>query len=357
MRTKNLLWFLLVFGVCFLLLTSFISIQDGKEKVLKLTIPAGWPKLVYDFDKSPLTQKGFELGRMLFYDPILSGDSTISCASCHLQQTNFTHIDHSLSHGIEGKVGTRNSLTIVNIAWSKNFMWDGGINHIEVQPLGPLESPVEMRSSLKEVLPKLQRSSFYQRKFKEAFGSKTEISGQQVLKALSQYMLMLQSFNSKYDKVMRKDPGIVFTESESRGLEVFRKSCETCHREPLFTNNEFANNGLEPDDFLKDGGRIKITGQLSDSLKFKVPTLRNIEVSYPYMHDGRYRNLQMVLFHYSNNISKTINLAPELAQPLDLNEQNKNDLIAFMKTLTDTTFLNKPEFGYPMGAFGSMGVR
>jgi hypothetical protein len=153
------------------------------------------------------------------------------------------------------------------------------------------------------------------------------------------------------------DPGIAFTESEARGLEVFRKSCENCHREPLFTNNGFANNGLEPDDFLKDGGRIKITGQLSDSLKFKVPTLRNIEVSYPYMHDGRYRNLQMVLFHYSNNISKTINLAPELSQPLDLNEQNKNDLIAFLKTLTDTTFLNKPEFGYPMRELGSMGLR
>jgi cytochrome c peroxidase len=346
---KSKRFFLFIISLCGFLLASFICVQHGspKDKIIRIIIPEGWPKPKYDFDKNPMTQRGIELGRVLFYDPILSEDSTISCASCHLQQTNFTHVDHRLSHGIYGRKGTRNSLSIINIAWSENFMWDGGVNHIEVQPLAPIENPVEMNSSLKIILPKLNRSELYRKKFQEVFGKNNkEITGQQVLKALTQYMLTLQSFNSKYDKVMRKEMGISFTESEERGLQLFRKNCSSCHTEPLFTNNGFENNGLEPDSYLKDGGRIKITRQLSDSLKFKVPSLRNIELSYPYMHDGRFRNIQMVLFHYSEDIHKTINLSEKLQEPLKLSEQNKNDIVAFLKTLTDTTFLRNPAYGY-----------
>ncbi|HYG51492.1 MAG TPA: cytochrome c peroxidase [Flavobacteriales bacterium] len=343
--------FCLILGLvvfCGIVLPSYTG--DGGRKDnnahIKINVPKGWPKPTHDFEKKPVTTQGFELGRKLFFDPVLSGDSTISCASCHLPYTNFTHVDHALSHGIGGLKGTRNTLSIINVAWNKSFMWDGGINNIEVQPLAPIESKVEMHSSLSIILPRLKRSTWYREKFKMAFGEKTEITGQLFLKALSQYMLALQSSNSKYDKVMRNEKGIAFSETEARGLELFRKNCSSCHTEPLFTNHAFENNGLEPDSYLKDGGRIKITHKESDSLKFRVPSLRNIELSYPYMHDGRYRNLQMVLFHYSDDIHQTVNLSDKLKKPLKFTEQQKNDIIAFLKTLTDMDFLRNPEYTY-----------
>lgn len=322
------------------------SLATEKNDTIKIVVPKGWPKPVYDFEKNPVTTKGFELGRKLFFDPLLSKDSTISCASCHLQFTNFTHVDHALSHGIYGKKGTRNTLAIINTAWSKNFMWDGGINNIEVQPLGPIENPVEMDSKLVDIVAKLNRSKNYKTKFKNAFGPEAEITGQFVLKALAQYMVSIQSYNSKYDKVMRKEPGVAFNEYETKGLALFRKNCASCHTEPLFTNNSFENNGLRPDSILRDAGRAKITRLKADSLKFKVPSLRNIEVSYPYMHDGRFRNLQMVLFHYSHDISKSPTLSPKLVKVMNLNERDKNNIIAFLKTLTDEEFLHNAKLYY-----------
>jgi cytochrome c peroxidase len=312
-----------------------------------LSTPEGWPQPVYDFEKNPLTPGGFELGRRLFFETGLSGDGTISCASCHLQYTNNTHTDHALSHGIGGKPGTRNTLAIVNVAWNRSFMWDGSINHIEVQPLGPIENPVEMNNTLKNVVAFLDKSEAYRELFKKAFGPKAKVTGQLTLKALAQYMLSLQSGNAKYDRVLRGEKGLSFTPAEQHGLELFRLQCASCHTEPLFTNNGFANNGLLPDQELNDAGRMKATGNREDSLQFRVPTLRNIEVSYPYMHDGRYRNLQMVLFHYSEGGRNGHNVAAGLEQPLHLSETEKRDLIAFLKTLTDTEFLRNPAFRDP----------
>jgi len=330
----------------------FSSFKAEKKKLtterndtLKIVVPKGWPKPAYDFAKNPVTTKGFELGRKLFFDPLLSRDSTISCASCHLQFTNYTHVDHALSHGILGKKGTRNTLAIINAAWSKNFMWDGGVNNIEVQPLAPIENPVEMDSKLSDIVLKLNNSKKYREKFLQAFGS-DEITGQRVLKALAQYMVSIQSSNSKYDKVMRKEAGLSFNEREQKGLVLFRKNCASCHTEPLFTNNSFENNGLRPDSVLRDKGRANITRLKSDSLKFKVPSLRNIEVSYPYMHDGRFKNLQMVLFHYANDIHKSETLSPKLSKGLKLSEEDKNNLVAFLKTLTDEEFLHDKHFYY-----------
>jgi cytochrome c peroxidase len=323
------------------------SITDYSNDTVEITVPEGWPYPTYDFSKNPLTTNGIELGRALFYDPLLSADSSTSCASCHLQYTNFTHVDHSLSHGIFGRKGTRNTLSIMNLAWSTSFMWDGGVNHIEVQPLAPIESSFELNSSLTEIIAKLKRSSGYADKFKRAFGAGADITGEYILKALAQYMLTLNTYNSKYDKVMRKEEGFAFTEAEQHGYELFKQHCASCHTEPLFTNNGFANNGLAPDPYLNDGGRIKITGRTEDSLKFKVPSLRNIEVSYPYMHDGRFRNLQMVIFHYNDDIHPTINLADQLKKPMNLSESDKNHLLFFLKTLTDTEFLKNPALGFP----------
>jgi cytochrome c peroxidase len=202
-----------------------------------------------------------------------------------------------------------------------------------------------MDSKLETIVLRLNRSKNYKEKFKRAFGSDS-ITGQRVLKALAQYMVSIQSYNSKYDKVMRKEPGVAFSENEAKGLQLFRKHCASCHTEPLFTNNSFENNGLRPDSLLRDGGRAKITRVKSDSLKFKVPSLRNIEVSYPYMHDGRFRNLQMVLFHYGNDIQHTSNLSPKLAKGISLSEQDKNSIIAFLKTLTDEEFLHNNNLYY-----------
>jgi cytochrome c peroxidase len=347
---RNLIYvliFLMTGALCFLFASFTVEkpLVPEKNDTLPFVVPKGWPKPVYDFKKNPVTTKGFELGRKLFFDPLLSKDSTISCASCHLQFTNFTHVDHALSHGIYGKKGLRNTLSIINLAWNKNFMWDGGVNNIEVQPLAPIESPVEMDSRLSDIVAKLKRSDTYKARFKNAFGP-GDITGQFVLKALAQYMVSIQSSNSKYDKVMRKEPGIAFTEHEAKGLALFRTHCASCHSEPLFTNNAFENNGLKPDSVLKDIGRMKITGNKNDSLKFRVPSLRNIEVSYPYMHDGRFRNLQMVLFHYANDLSHSPTLSSKLSKSMNLNEQDKNNLIAFLKTLTDEAFLHDPRLYY-----------
>jgi cytochrome c peroxidase len=314
-----------------------------KPTPLYFQIPKGWPKPNYDFSKNPLTEEGFQLGRQLFYDPILSKDSTISCASCHLQATGFTHVDHSLSHGIDGKIGTRNSMTMMNLAWSKTFMWDGGVNHLDVQPLNPITSPVEMNETLANVVQKLQKSDKYKSLFFAAFGDEN-ITGQRVLKALSQFELLLISANSKYDKVMRKEA--VFTEQEQNGYQLFKNNCASCHTEPLFTNGKYENNGIPLDTTLNDIGRQGITEKSEDYLKFKVPTLRNIQFTNPYMHDGRFKKLTEVIKHY-NSLGNNKNLPKQLQKPMNLTDNERVDLVAFLLTLTDTEFLFDKRFSYP----------
>lgn len=320
-----------------------VAFTVHKTTPLYFKVPKGWLKPHYDFSKNPLTEEGFQLGRKLFYDPILSRDSTISCASCHLQATGFTHVDHSLSHGIEGKVGNRNSMTLMNLAWSKSFMWDGGVNHLDVQPLNPITSPVEMNETLENVVSKLQNTEHYPILFEKAFGS-PKITGQRLLKAISQFELQLVSSNSKYDKVMRKETE--FTEQEQNGYRLFKTNCATCHNEPLFTNGKFENNGLEIDTTLNDLGRIKMTNQKEDYLRFKVPTLRNVQFTFPYMHDGRFKTLTEVVKHYNSIGANTI-LTKQLSKPMNLSEHDRVDLVAFLKTLTDQEFLFNPRFSYP----------
>ena len=304
-----------------------------------------WPEPTYNFKRNPLDSAKIALGRWLFYDPILSKDSTISCASCHSPYTAFAHNDHALSHGIYDRIGNRNAPALSNLAWNKSFMWDGSVNHLDVQGLAPLENPLEMDEKLIHVIQKLQRLSKYRNKFKLAFGSE-EITGERVLKALAQFQLTLVSNKSKYDLVM--DGKATFTEAETNGYKVFQQHCASCHKEPLFTDQSFQNNGLKPDSVLRDIGRMKVTNKASDSLKFKVPSLRNCDRTGPYMHDGRYNSLQMVLFHYSSNIHNSKTLHASLKQGLPLSEADKKQLIAFLKTLTDQTFLNNKQHQFPM---------
>ncbi|MDR6158409.1 cytochrome c peroxidase [Chryseobacterium sp. SLBN-27] len=328
---------LLVIAFCI-----FYGFKDQIDPIFK--VPENWPKPVYDFKKNPLSEEKIFLGRTLFYDPVLSRDGTISCESCHLQYTAFTHVDHTTSHGIDGKIGNRNSPALMNLAWSRDLMWDGSVHHIDAQAISPIENPLEMDEKLSHVVSKLNHSKKYRGLFYRAYGDSTA-TGERTLKSLSQFLLTLVSCDSKYDRVMRHEEK--FNEYEQKGYQLFKVNCAACHTEPLFTNGSFQNNGLEPDKFFKDGGRIKITGNKNDSLAFKVPTLRNIELSYPYMHDGRFKNLQMVLFHYTNNIYRTKTLSKHLKKEIVLNEQDKNNLIAFLKTLTDETFTRNPKFSYP----------
>lgn len=332
-------YFLIVTG--FLVLVGFITKTTTPKYI---DIPKNWPKLVYDFKNNPLTEEGFLLGRQLFYDPILSKDNTISCASCHLQATGFTHVDHDLSHGIEGKIGTRNSLTLQNLAWSKTFMWDGGVNHLDVQALAPITSEVEMNETLENVIIKLQHSEKYQELFYRAFGTK-KITGQLTLKAISQFVVSLTTSNSKYDKVIRKEEK--FSKMEQKGYDIFKQYCTSCHKEPLLTINGFKNNGLPIDKDLKDIGRMKITQNSRDSLLFKVPTLRNIEFTFPYMHDGRFKTLNEVVKHYNSGVLKSSTLSKELLIPMNLSDNQRTELVTFLKTLSDKDFLFNPKYSYP----------
>lgn len=331
-------------GSVILFLLSLVALLSFKTKGPKLfDIPDGWPKPAYDFKKNPLDEKKIEIGRRLFYDPILSKDSTISCNSCHLQYTAFTHVDHRLSHGIADRIGIRNSPALMNLAWAKEFMWDGAVNHLDVQALAPISNPDEMDEDIGHVLKKLQATKNYPSLFYAAYGDSV-ITGEHMLKCISQFMLTMVSADARYDRVKRGED--TFTVREAKGYAIFQKNCAACHTEPLFTNMQFENNGLPVDDSLKDIGRMKVTGRPQDSLKFKVPTLRNIEFSQPYMHDGRFNNLNQVLNYYAMGISHSPTLNSSLQKGIYLTNAEKGELISFLLTLTDKEFLYNTKFSY-----------
>lgn len=227
----------------------------------------------------------------------------------------------------------------------KEMHWDGGINHIEVQPLAHITNKIEMAETIDNVLNKLRPDTGYNRMFTAAFGDAT-ITSQRMLKALAQFMGSIQSYKSKYDKVKRGEA--FFNGSEQSGYSVYISKCSSCHPEPLFTDNTFRNNGLALDPFLKDVGRMGFTGDPQDSLKFKVPSLRNVEVTFPYMHDGRAFSLSQVIEHYRSLIhTEQPTLDPLLKNKIAISEVEKLDLIAFLRTLTDNELMTDPRFSQP----------
>jgi cytochrome c peroxidase len=306
--------------------------------------PSYFPEPVYDFASRPLSASKIELGRQLFYDPVLSLDSSTSCASCHSPYNAFAHIDHKLSHGIFDSIGTRNAPALFNLAWQRSFMWDGAVNHIEVQALAPISNQAEMREDLAHVVMKLQRSRKYPALFFRAFGDST-ITGQQVLLALAQFQLTLISSQSKYDSVMNH--AAQFTPQEQNGYVLFQQHCTACHREPMFTTYGFASNGLPVDPHLRDYGRFAITHSVTDSFQFKIPTLRNIEYTSPYMHDGRFAKLYDVVSYYSDGLRPFAYVSAPLKNALHLSASEKVDLVAFLLTLSDKKFIFNPDFGPP----------
>nr|MBP6315020.1 c-type cytochrome [Chitinophagaceae bacterium] len=321
------------------LLVAFKMADD-----IPFVVPKYFPASVYDFKKNRLSSEKIVLGRVLFYDNLLSKNQTISCASCHSNYNAFAHTDHALSHGIYDSIGTRNAPALMNLAWQPIFMWDGAINHLDMQALAPIQNKIEMGEHIANVVSKLQKSPIYPKLFYKAFEDSI-ISGEHTLKALSAFMLTLVSCESKYDSVIKGY--LAFDAKEKNGYALYKNHCSSCHTEPLFTNYRFENNGLALDTTLSDYGRMHITKQTNDSLKFKVPTLRNIEWTYPYMHDGRFKTLNTVLNHYSGGIIYSPSLSEPLQKPISLSAKEKVDLLSFLLTLSDTKYIFNKNHSFP----------
>ncbi len=337
-----------IFYIAILFLAFGCTSTEPTEPESLFKVPANFPKPMYDLEKNPVTKDGFELGKALFNDPILSRDLTISCGECHSQPSGFTHHGHDLSHGIDNRKGTRNSLPIQNLAWESEFFWDGGVGDLDFVPIAPIENPVEMDEKTGAVLEKLRQSPRYPAMFKRAYGSE-EITSAKFLKALSQFMLTLVSADSRYDQFVRNEGGTL-TPDESAGLTIFKQKCASCHTGELFTDRSYRNNGLTIQGAM-DEGRYRITEQETDRYRFRVPSLRNVAVTGPYMHDGRFYTLEAVLDHYAEGVQGTPNLDPLLNKEgkrgIALSTDERRQIVAFLKTLTDDTFLKDKRFSTP----------
>lgn len=307
-----------------------------EETKIVFSVPSNFPTPTYNFEDNKLTNAGFALGKKLFYEARLSADKSVSCGSCHQQFAGFTQLDHRVSHGVNNCQGKRNTPPLVNLAWQKAFFWDGGVKNIETSPLNAITDACEMGTDLETIVAFLKNTVPYPDLFNKAFGS-PEINSQRVLKSITQFTALLVSGNSKYDKVMRKENGITFSFTELAGYNLFKEKCSSCHSEPFFTDFSYRSNGL--DVTSADEGRSHITGVSTDFGRFRVPTLRNIEYTSPYMHDGRFYSLDEVLEHYNSGVKVSPNLDPQLKNGITLSTAEREQIKAFLKTLTDNEFI------------------
>jgi cytochrome c peroxidase len=342
MKYRNLLIVLsLIIGAT---ATSFVWMHHSIPK--NIQIPSNFPPPVYDLSKNPVTEEGFELGRKLFYEPMLSRDSNISCGSCHQQSAAFIQAGHDFSHGVDNLHGRRNTLPIFNTLFYSTFFWDGGVHNLDMVPVNPIENRIEMDEKTDNVLKKLNNSLTYRKLFKQAFNADS-ITSKEFLQAFSQFMTAMISANSRYDKYVRKE-GELLTQEELTGLQIYKQKCSSCHATDLFTDGSYRNNGIT-NDYRFDKGRQEITLNEHDKGKFKVPTLRNIEYTAPYMHNGSLQTLEQVLDHYTHGMksSETIDSVfrkKDGTLGIELNDNEKKSLIAFLKTLSDKEFIQNKAF-------------
>jgi cytochrome c peroxidase len=343
MKTKILLLLILpLFWSC-----SNDSDDAYQNIPLEFKVPSNFPPLAYNLTNNPLTQKGFELGKKLFYDGRLASDGVVSCGFCHLQEDAFTHHGHTFSHGVDDLVGTRNTPSIQNMGYQTSFMWDGAVDHLDLQSILPFTNPVEMNGDFSSAIAMMKGDAAYQKLFKLAFAD-GQINSENMLKALGQFMLMITSSNSRFDKYRRNEAGGTLSQPELEGYAIFNQKCASCHATDLFTDNSFRNNGLAVNPALNDVGRYRVTELDADLHKFKVPSLRNVEKTAPYMHDGRLYTLEAVLDHYSSEVVNSATLDPILKANntlgIPLNSSEKTKIIAFLKTLTDNQYLTDTRF-------------
>lgn len=338
-------------GLLIIAFLNFVSCSDeviqplDKDEAVNLQFPSYFPEMTFDQSENPITKNGVELGRKLFYEGKLSRNNTISCGFCHIQEHAFTHHGHTVSHGIDDRTGIRNAPAIQNMAFLKRYMWDGVIHNLNQQPIIPISDANEMDSSMREVVAKLSKEDIYNKLFKQAYGDES-ITGERVLKALSQFMATLISADSKYDRFKQGKENL--SSEESQGMALFQQKCASCHSGELFTDESFRNTGMYYNTQFKDAGRHRVTLDQNDWMKFRVPSLRNVEYTAPYMHDGRFYTLEAVLNFYSDNVEDHPNLDPQLKQNnhigIAMNAQEKQFTIAFLKTLSDKNFISNPKF-------------
>ena len=300
---------------------------------------------------NPLLAERVALGRTLFFDKAVSSNNRQSCADCHLPGRGFTD-GHRTARGAEGNSGPRHTMPLFKLAWKREFFWDGRASSLREQVLGPIQNPLEMHQSLSNLVVKLAGAETdYPALFAAAFGG-AEITAEKIALALENYLLTLTSFDAKFDRVLRGAEQ--FSVEEQRGFELFSTEydprrgqfgadCFHCHGGPLFQSQGFANNGL--DAVPPDIGREIVTGKDSDRGKFAVPSLRNVALTAPYMHDGRFQTLEEVVEHYATGVVRSPSLDPNLAKHPDggvpLSVEDKHALVAFLKTLTDERYSGK----------------
>ena len=353
-------------AIFFIVVLSFLT-SCRKEKVsfiptpYAIDIPSHFPQMNIPED-NPMTEEGIELGRFLFYETKLSGDNTMSCASCH--QLNSSFADNvALPLGIQGIAGTRNSMPLFNLGWDDFFTWDGRKTSLEGQILEPVPNPIEMHLKWTDAVDKLQLDVEYRNKFFRAFGEEG-IDSIKVAKSIAQFIRTIISANSTFDVMYKFENGLPLTTSENStlgnieaevwaGYDLFKSlngaDCFHCHNGPLMRVKKFSNNGL--DMVFSDQGRALVTQNINDEGKFKVPSLRNLSATGPYMHDGRFNSLEEVIEHYSTGIQQSETLDPliEFANQggVQLDELEKQWLKKFLLSLNDTTYINNPKFKDP----------
>ncbi len=363
--------FLQILVVCYACYSCRKDIELGAGDITpyKIDYPNSFlafvPKMPIPLD-NPLTEQGVRLGRELFYETLLSGDNSQSCASCHAPSSGFSD-NNKFSDGIDGIKGNRNAMPLFNLAWSNSFFWDGRSGSLEDQAFRPITDPNEMHNTWPNVVFALQQTDKYPVLFEEAFGTDI-IDSVLVSKALAQFERTLISGNSPFDNRLNGKSGytadelarllngytLFITEADTSQNGTGNKGadCIHCHgleEAPLFTYFEFRNNGL--DEVHIDIGYEAVTGNPADRGKFKTPSLRNLTFTAPYMHDGRFETLEEVVEHYSSGLKKSPTIDPDMKTVnkggLNLTPQQKADLVFFLKSLSDSSFITNPDFQDP----------
>lgn len=344
-----LLFLALYFGLSF-------SLEEDKITVYQFEKIDYFPEMPISEDNL-VTEQGVALGRLLFYDPILSRDSTFSCVSCHLQENAFAS-NEQFDKGLDGELMRRNTMPLFNLAWYEGFFWDGRANAIETQVFHPVRDVKEMDLTWEEAEKRIRRSSFYPTYFYEAFGS-FEIDSVKIANAIAQFERTMISANSKFDQVLRGESYLTTDEYEGFGLmnNQVKGNCLHCHvtdGNGLGTTGRFANNGLDTASYpysFKDIGRMESSGKHEDAGVFKIPSLRNLAFTAPYMHDGRFQTLREVLDFYSSGIQPSFSIDNKMAFAhqggIRLTEEEKDKILMFLATLSDSSFIIDPKYSNP----------
>jgi cytochrome c peroxidase len=343
-------WHIISSIIFFIAISSALLNSCRKTDVRKqptkveFIVPANFPQPVYNFTTNPLTKEGIDLGHKLFYEGRLSKDLQTSCSSCHQQIAAFTTYQHDRSHGYNHSHTQRNAIALSNLAWQNEFRLDGKNKSLEQVFQEHITAMDEMAETMDNIIASLKTDSKYRNLFAAAYGDEN-ITSQRMVDALKQFVLTMVSVNSKYDKVKRGQAN--FDVYEEMGYTVFKARCATCHAEPLFTDFSYRNVGLPLDMFLVDYGRMRVTGNKNDSLKFRVPSLRNVEFSSYYFHDGRYSTLQKCINHYRSEVVQSATLDPVLTNGISLTDTEVINLIAFLRALSDSAYTKDTRFAQP----------